>query len=94
MAKEIEWTATARAQYREVVSYLIDNWSVAIAEKFIDTVNRKLDLLIQFPELGRRTKNNTRIRKLVLNKQNSLFYEVQRHKILILGIYDNRQLKD
>ena len=78
-------------RYREVVSYLIDNWSIAVAEKFIDTVDRKLDLLTNFPEIGQRTKGNSKIRRLVLNKQITLIYEPQRHKILVLDIHDNRQ---
>lgn len=73
------------------MSYLIDNWSIVAANKFIDTVDSKLNLLTQFPELGQRTKGNSKRRRIVLNKNNTLIYEPQRHKILVLDIRDNRQ---
>ena len=91
MAETIEWTLTAQMRYREIVSYLIDNWSIAAADKFIDMVDRKLDLLTQFPEIGQRTRKNGKVRQLQLGKYNTLFYEPQRSKILVLDIQDNRQ---
>ena len=90
----IEWTLTAQMRYREVVSYLIDNWSIAVAEKFINAVDRKLDLLTNFPELGQRTKKNSKTWQLQLGKYHTLFYEPQRAKILVLDIQDKRQKKN
>ena len=54
-------------------------------------VDRKLDLLTQFPEIGQRTKENSKVRQLQLGKYNTLIYEPQRSKILVLDIQDNRQ---
>jgi len=91
MAKRIEWTATAQSQYKEVVSYLINEWSIAVAENFIDTLDKKLNLLAEFPYLGAKSTRHPRIRQLVINKFNTLYYEVQIDKILVLGLEDNRQ---
>ena len=91
MDKTIEWTLTAQMRYREVITYLIDNWSIAAANRFIDMVDRKLNLLTQFPEIGQRTKKNSKVRQLQLGKYNTLFCEPQRSKILVLNIQDNKQ---
>lgn len=91
MAKTIEWTLTAQMRYREITTYLIDNWSIAAADRFIDTVDRKLNLLTQFPELGQRTRRNSKTRQIQLGKYHTLFYEPQRSKILVIDIKDNRQ---
>lgn len=88
MAKTIEWTLTAQMRYREITNYLIDNWSIAAADRFIDTIDRKLNLLTQFPELGQRTRRNSKTRQ---GKYHTLFYEPQRSKILVIDIKDNRQ---
>ncbi len=94
MAYEIEWTAIAEQQYGEIVHYIAEKWSIDIASKFINTVEKKLELLAQFPQLGRSSYKRKQVRKFPLSRQNTLIYQLIGNTIFILEIYDTRQNPD
>ncbi len=68
MAYEIEWTPKARGQYREIVYYITETWSVEVASKFIDTVKKKVELIALFPQLGRSSYKRKQVRKYPLTR--------------------------
>lgn len=45
MAFEIIWSAEADNDFREIVFYIKENWSQAIAEKFVQRTFNKLERL-------------------------------------------------
>ncbi|WP_240625604.1 type II toxin-antitoxin system RelE/ParE family toxin [Spirosoma pollinicola] len=48
----IAWKESAREEVREIYKYLFDQ-SIAVADEWSDELEKKLGLLIQFPEMGR-----------------------------------------
>lgn len=91
MAKKIVWSFTAKARYRQIIEYLLVNWSERQALDFSKIVDRKLYLLARFPFLGIRSQKDPKLRKLLITKHNRLFYEVRGQKIFLLDIQDTRR---
>ena len=91
MAKrEIVWTETAAKQRRFILEYWNENNnSTDYSEKLIVEIRRRLDTLVQFPESGRKTDfPNTFVTSL---GHYSIFYQLQKMKLIITGFWDNRQ---
>ncbi len=91
MAKKITWSELAVDRYRNVIQYLLTEWTEKEAVKFIDKVETKLFLLSRFPNIGRKTFFNNSIRQILLTKHNRLNYKIEKAKIVVLDIFDTRQ---
>jgi plasmid stabilization system protein ParE len=52
MALPVRWTENALEDYRNVINYLLEEWSIDIASRFIDILEARLERLSLFPEIG------------------------------------------
>ena len=91
MAYEVIWTEKARSHYQEIVNYLLGRWNKTIAEEFINAVEKKLNLLSHFPNLGKASEKNTEVRQILINKYHTVYYSIQSNLIFVLALHDNRQ---
>lgn len=91
MALQIKWTANALEDYRQIVEYLMEEWSVSIAEKFIDIVESRIETLSSYPYLGLASLKDSSIRSILLTKHNRLYYRITSTSIEVLDIFDTRQ---
>ena len=91
MAKKVIWNPEAKEDFREIVNYLLDNWSYEIAEKFTDQVDRCQDLVQLHPNLGMRVGRLRSVRKISIPPFYSLYYTVLNDEIWLLNILDSRQ---
>ena len=91
MAKKIIWANLAIDRYREVIQYLLTDWSEKEVAIFINQVDNKLFLLSRFPNIGRRTSHNPLIRQILSSRHNRLNYKIEKARIIVLDIYDTRQ---
>ncbi len=51
MALKIIWTENAGEDYKKIIEYLLKEWSVDIAAKFIDILESRLEALSIFPNI-------------------------------------------
>lgn len=91
MASKIVWSENALADLEDLKNYLESNWSRFVFVNFLDVLVKKLQLLEQFPKIGRASEKYPDRRKLVLSKQNILIYSLHNNIILVEGIFDTRQ---
>jgi plasmid stabilization system protein ParE len=91
MVCEIIWTPNAQSDFEEIVAYIENEWSLSLAKKFSEDALKTIELLEQMPLLGRVSKNDTMIRKLLISRHISLYYSVQGNIIFLLDFFDNRQ---
>ena len=90
MAKTISWTSQAREDYRDIISYLLDKSSFAIADKFTTHIDEILELLKLHNDLGMALDRLTSLRKINVQPNFTLFYSNTDERIVILNILDNR----
>jgi len=90
MDLEVHWTLTAKSTFDTIVALIEEQWSMSSSDKFVQTTKKSLLNIsrqpFMFPESG--IEN---VRKAVITKQTSVFYEVHEDKIVLLFFWDNRQ---
>jgi addiction module RelE/StbE family toxin len=94
MAYTIVWTANAKEDLQQIISYLKTNWSEAVAEQFVETVLHKVCLLENQPFIGIASTKEKTVRKLLISKHIALFYKVSEPNIILLDFFDVRQSED
>lgn len=80
MAYKIIWTKNAKEDLKDIVFYLKEEWSEEISEKFISNLFSKLEILSEFPLLGKASEKNINIRRILISEQNFLYYKIERIK--------------
>ncbi len=86
----IIWSEDAIIDYHQNIDYLITEWSEKLAAEFIEDVEGVLELIKIQPEIYP-ISNYHNIRKAVIRKQISLFYEVKGQKIFLVRFWNNYQ---
>lgn len=91
MPKKIIWSSLSEKDLSDIMSYLNKEWDAKIANQFIDIIEKILKQISlnpkQFPLINKKRK----VRKCVITRHNSLFYQDRKEYISILRIYDTRQ---
>jgi plasmid stabilization system protein ParE len=91
MAHEIIWTPAARADFELITAYLKEEWSTAIANRFVLDSLRKIELLAESPRMGVASRKDPSVRRILLSRHVSLYYGVQSDLVFLLSVVDNRQ---
>ena len=89
MAKTIIWKPKASQQYRSLLLYLRDEFSLETAKKFAVKVTVKSEQIATYPDSGHPTRFKT-VRRVKIGKHNSFYYRVSGSKLIILFIWDGR----
>ncbi len=89
MVKKITFSPEANERLKEIILYLVNEWSVNSAAKFIDILNDKLSHIKQFP-LMYPALDNIDIHFCVINKQITLYYRINESEIDVITLFDTR----
>lgn len=84
------WTEDAAADYHQHIDYLLERRSAQVAKEFIEEVEHILDLILVHP-LMYPASDYRNVRKAVIRKQVSLFYQIDGKKIVLLRFWNNYQ---
>jgi plasmid stabilization system protein ParE len=84
------WTDRALQNAISVKRYLVVNFSEIEIENFFILLNAFEVAVCAFPKLYPLSASKRRIRRAVLSKVLSVFYRVQKDRIEVLAIIDNR----
>jgi addiction module RelE/StbE family toxin len=88
--RTLRWEAEARRNYRDSLTYIAAQ-NVAAAEKLADESEHKLDLILRFPELGRKGRV-ARTRELVVHPNYVVVYAVRSRTIDVIRFLHVRRL--
>jgi plasmid stabilization system protein ParE len=86
MAFELVWSAEAENDFKKIILYLIENWSVQSSRKFIEKTFRKLNKLSAMPTVARATSQPS-IYIYKLDRKNVVFFSIDDKYIVLLSIY-------
>lgn len=93
MSSRIFWSERAKNDYKGILRYLIQNWSAKEVVKFTDRIERNIRHISANPEIGTISKKKS-VRRLVVSRQTSMYYQIIHGDIYIITIFDNRQNPD
>lgn len=93
---EIIWSAKAKITFFNVLGYLKMNWTTKEIIKFNLRTEIVLNAIKRNPGIFPISEKHKEIRKAIIDKNNSFFYEVDSYnnKIYLLTFFDNRQNPD
>jgi plasmid stabilization system protein ParE len=94
MAFQIIWTENARNDLKKIIDYLLAEWSLDVAENFIEKLDQSLEMLTIAPYMGRSSDKIGGVRQILITKHNKLYYQVIDEDIFLLDFFDTRQDDD
>lgn len=90
-SREIIWSLQAQIDFIESIDFIQALWNEQIAQRFIEAVQNKINLVERFPLIGSEVKLPKRCRKLFIKPYHILVYRVSPEKIEIVRLFDGRQ---
>ena len=89
---KIRWTEEATKNLENIIIYLETSWTSKELAKFFEKFEKQLLLLSIFPEAYPFSLKKKKIHKCVLTKNLTIFYSVEEEFLVLLSIFDTRQL--
>jgi plasmid stabilization system protein ParE len=88
---KIIWSDEAIRNLKAIIDYLENNWTPKEISKFARLLEKSLALISSNPLSFPQIKHPNQLRKMVISKQVSIFYQITENQIRIISIFDNRQ---
>ena len=94
MDYKIFWTEEAIKNLEEIIDYLQFKWTQKEVDNFKEKLSKQINLIHQNPFLFPLSTFQPRLRKAVLSKQTTIFYEVKDNTIYLVYIFVNYKSTD
>jgi plasmid stabilization system protein ParE len=89
MDYKIIWTIEAIDNLDEILNYLIEKWSQKEVDNFKRKLSKHIELIGIFPKMFPASIHNPKLRKAVLSKQTSIYYQIHNNTIYSVFIFVN-----
>lgn|SRR5690554_2449449 len=94
MDYKVFWTEEAIRNLEEIIDYLYARWTQREVDNFKLKLSRQIDLINKNPELFPKSSFQPRLRKAVMSKQTTIFYEVKNNIVYLAYIFVNYKSTD
>lgn len=91
MALTVSFSEEAYETLLGIAVFIEEMWGSDYAENFIQIAYKKIDLIAILPFIYEPISLNSQVRKGVISKHTSFYYQVYQEEIRILFFFDNRQ---
>lgn len=91
MVYKLNWSEEAVSNLEEIIEHLTENWTAREVDNFKQSLGRQLNLIIDNPFLFPASEHLPKLRKAVLSKQTTVFYEVKGKAIYLAYLHVNRK---
>lgn len=91
MGLKLTFSDEAAEMLLSLALFIEQNWGVKQSEKFLKKAYSVFELTSQQPYMFKEAEHITNVRKGLITKQCSFYYEVRETEIVILFLWDNRQ---
>ena len=86
MAFQIIWIAEADNDFHSLISYLRENWSDLVAERFVKKTICKLEKIAGMPYVPSFT-SKPNVQMIRLDRKNVVFFTIEKDHMILLSIY-------
>jgi len=90
MDYKLFWSDEAQDNLSGIISYLESEWSEKELVSFKKKLSRQLELIAMNPRIFPVSEVQPRLRKAVLSKHTTIFYEVKGYEIHLAYLFSNR----
>jgi len=88
---KVFWTDEAIKNLQSIMDYLDCQWTQREIDNFKKKLAKQIELIETNPRLFPVSEYNPRLRKAVLSKQTTIFYEIADRMISLVYLFNNRQ---
>jgi len=90
MDYKLFWSKESISNLESILSYLGSEWTDRELTNFKSKLSKQLELIQKNPRLFPISDVQPRLRKAVLSKQTTIFYEIKDYEIRITYLFNNR----
>ncbi|MFO7789082.1 MAG: type II toxin-antitoxin system RelE/ParE family toxin [Bacteroidales bacterium] len=91
MDYKLLWSKESIRKLEEILDDIIYNWTDKEVDDFKNKLSHQLDLIIQNPLMFPASTYNPRLRKAVLSKQTTIYYEIIDDIIYLAYLHLNKK---
>ena len=84
-------TKIAEKRLNALLKYLEISWSKKVKNKFVSTLEKRLEIVKENPEAFSSSSIKMGLHKCVITKQITVYYTFNEEYIFVLTVFDNRQ---
>jgi len=88
---KIIWSKRAFDNLGKIINYLNENWTEKEVHVFSVELERCINIIEKSPDTFPNSNLKPSIRKVVINKQNTLYYRIEGNIVKLINIFDTRQ---
>ena len=92
MTYKLFWTEEVINNLEEILDYLVQNWSQKELDDFKSRLKKHLEFIQRFPLMFPVSNYSPRLRKAVLSKQTTVFFEIKNEMIVIAYLFANKKV--
>jgi plasmid stabilization system protein ParE len=85
------WSEEALNNLKEIINYLEDRWTGREIKNFVQLLDKQIKLIEDNPYLIAESIQSKGLRKSVLSRQTTIYYQIIDSEIRIITLFDNRQ---
>ena len=90
MDYKIFWSDESIVDLEIILTYLQKEWTDKEVKKFKQSLGKQIELISQNPLLFPNSQYHKNLRKAVLSKHTTVFYEIRKYEIHIIHLFSNR----
>ena len=91
MAYKIKINKRFEIKVAKTYEYLVNEWGFSVADAFYDKIFLKLSILQQQPFIGKVSKKQPAIRRLLLGKYNIIYYRIDGDTIVVTNLLNAKR---
>jgi plasmid stabilization system protein ParE len=88
---KIRWTDHALSELSDTVKHLENNWTENELIQFANAVDHTVEIISRHPGIFPVSDMKRKIRKAVVDKNNTVFYRIVKDSIEILSVFGTKQ---
>lgn len=88
---KVVWSDNALAELKDIISYLESNWTKKEITKFFKKLEKTINQISINPLMFPKTEKKESVRRCVISKQLTMYYQTDNNYLYIISLFDNRR---
>ena len=87
---KVVWSQRAKNDLESILDYLKENWTEKEIRKFFRNLDKQISVIQDQPYAFPTTQKNN-VRRSVLSRQTTIYYDILKDSLRIVALFDTRQ---
>jgi plasmid stabilization system protein ParE len=91
MAGKYKISKRFKVKVTKTYEYLLNEWGLSVADAFFDRLVDKISTLQKYPFICKVTNKRFKIRRILLEKHNIIYYRIDGDTIVLVDLLNSKQ---